>query len=132
MEDFTVQFAFSIGTFIAAMVVSYFGFVSKVNARLTKVEIQGEIFWKVVDPHLAAIIHSPHAERRDYLVDELLKDELPLQQLRELSCLLELAIAEEEGEKKLAAALLLARVESKIARGLASVTLKSRRSVNGN
>jgi hypothetical protein len=85
--------------------------IATLNTRLDKVANDGEVFWKVIGPHLANVIHSPKSVDRDELVERLThgtisKDELPV-----LIELLHKAIGKNEwtSEKKFAGILLLAR-----------------------
>lgn len=71
-----------------------------------------ELYMKVLDPHLAGIIHSPLHVRRDALVDRLVEGTLTVEEVHTLACELQQLLKEENNaDKKLAAALLLARVE---------------------
>lgn len=76
-----------------------------------------ELYMKVLDPHLAGIIHSPIHVRRDRLVDRLVNGELTPTEAKTLACELRDLLAQENNvDKKLAAALLLARVEWELAK----------------
>jgi hypothetical protein len=71
-----------------------------------------ELYMKVLDPHLAGIIHSPLHVQRDLLVDKLVNGVLTHDESMTLACeLKELLRQENDVDRKLAAALLLARVE---------------------
>ena len=73
------------------------------------------IVQKVIEPHLAKVLHSPIHVERDRLVDKLIVGNINLKEANELGVLLEQAIEEEENpDKRLAAAFLLARVQSRI------------------
>ena len=122
---------------VVAGIGGYFGFVMDTKTRVAKVEKDAEslnkkvdciddlqkqvsalqahndVFWKVLEPHLAAIIHSPTHKRRDLLVDKLVSCEITYEETKELEILLAEAVLENKDEsKKLAAALLLARARS--------------------
>jgi hypothetical protein len=123
-----------------AGLVAYYGFVVKVNGRIDKIEswIEGrkevvsaerinaletaihkaqsdnEIFWKVIEPHLANIIHSPIHRNRDCLVEKLVDGELTKTETYALVTELRMALDDPDwpADKKLAASMLLARVLS--------------------
>jgi hypothetical protein len=89
--------------------------LDEIKRDLGTIKGQSEIFWRVIEPHLAQIIHSPTHKRRDELVDKLVEDKINLTEAQELTQHLELAIQENHVEgKKLAAALLLVRTKNKI------------------
>jgi hypothetical protein len=126
-----VSVGFGLLTFFMTIAAGYFGFVNRVNAkfsksdeRLAKLEVANEVFWKVLDPHLASIIHSPTHKRRDELVDKLLDNSISYAELKELDCLLKIAVDEEKGDKKFVYLLLVIRVEVKLANSMAQDTLK--------
>jgi hypothetical protein len=126
-------FAIIIGGLIA-----YYGFVVKVNgrldkieswieqrkeilsndrlkemdARLSKLQSDGDVFWKVIEPHLANIIHSPIHRDRDTLVEKLVCGTLTGVETYALVTELRIALDDPDWppDKKLAGALLLARV----------------------
>lgn len=91
--------------------------ISSLNSRIDKIASDNEIFWKILGPHLAGIIHSPRSRERDELVDRLVHGE-PMSHLEmeKLIDLLDEAIYSDrwDGNKKLAGALLLARTKSKL------------------
>jgi hypothetical protein len=66
------------------------------KSQLDTMQAQQAVFWKVLDPHLADIIHSPIHRRRDALMEELFvkKERLSKDELCELKPMLEQAIAE--------------------------------------
>jgi hypothetical protein len=109
----------SIAISIIGLLITYFGFVQKgierqaiLENRLTKLETNNEVFWKVIEPHMAGIIHSPNHRERDELVDKLVKGALTENESVKLIFLLEENIRENhDGGKVLASALLLARVK---------------------
>jgi hypothetical protein len=108
-----VAIIISVVSVIVGWALIYFGYVVKTSTRLTKIETDNEVFWKVIGPHMADIIHSPEHTNRDVLVEGLNKGILNPNELAELACLLEQNISENHNEsKKLASALLLARVKS--------------------
>lgn len=118
--------------------VAYYGFVVKVNGRLDKIESwveqrkeilsndrlkemderlaklqsDGDVFWKVIEPHLANIIHSPVHRDRDKLVEKLVRGKLTGVESYALVTELRIALDDPDWppDKKLAGALLLARV----------------------
>lgn len=76
-----------------------------------------ELYMKVLDPHLAQVLHSPLHQIRDELVDRLVAGDLTPEAAQTLAVeLKELLAAEDRADKKLAAALLLARVEWDLAK----------------
>lgn len=96
----------------ATLLVVYFGFVTKTSERLSVLEAHHDIFWKVLEPHLAGIIHSPEHTDRDLLVDKLVHDAISDDELLELNDLLSEATTQiPQNDKCLAAALLLARTK---------------------
>lgn len=106
------------GISLLGLAISYFGFIMQITNRLTAVETRNEVFWKVLEPHMAAIIHSPMHKNRDDLVDRLINKTITLEQAEELICLLEENIKENHNEgKQLASALLLARTKGLIRGG---------------
>lgn len=110
---------------VLGLAAVYFGFVGKINdkidklsERVTKAETNNEIFWKVLEPHMAAIIHSPVHKDRDELVDKLVNNTITIVEADTLTCLLEKNISDNnDSTKKLASAFFLARVKSLVATG---------------
>lgn len=126
-------FAIIIGGLIA-----YYGFVVKVNGRLDKIEswietrkelrslekidhleecvhkmsADNDVFWKVIEPHLAKLIHSPVHRDRDALVEKLVRGTLTGVETYALVTELRMALDDPDWppDKKLAGAMLLARV----------------------
>jgi len=94
------------------MIANHFGYAVKTNGRLTRLEEQYKLFWAVIQPHLANIIHSPVHTRRDELVEKLVTENINEQELSELNRLLKECISNCETDgKKIAATLLLSRAE---------------------
>jgi hypothetical protein len=142
MDVQTVYFIVSIAALAAGAIVAYFRFVTKISSRVAAIEercknqcsllpklaadvaaitvqvahleSQNEVFWKVLEPHMAQIIHSPTAHDRDSLVDKLVNGDITRDEARELSQLLEAALARSDWppEKKFAGVLLLARTRT--------------------
>lgn len=89
------------------------------EGRLCEVEhdhardgVKMEVMWKVIDPVIAGVLHSPVHVDRDALVDKLVANDLTDVEADTLIGLLEMAVDEEENpHKKLAAAFLLGRTE---------------------
>ena len=121
---------------IVAVIATYLGLVQKQSqwkeeqdkknqewqnnllSRMTKVETMSDVFWKILDPHMASIIHSPIHMERDELVDRLVHNCLTISESEELIHMLEQNIREnDDNGKKLASAFFLARVKSLIATG---------------
>ena len=105
---------------IAGLLVFYLGIVTRQDKEIAEarkdiaiLQTDNSTFWRVVGPAMAGIIHSPTHKRRDDLVDKLVSNEIKPEELSEVVCLLQAAVAESTSDKKLAAALLLARAESK-------------------
>jgi len=97
---------------IVSIALVYFGFVNKLTDRLSKVEARTELFWVVLEPHLAGIIHSPTHATRDELVEKLVKKTITNDEILDLNQLLtEITQKGKPDDKYLAAALLLARVK---------------------
>jgi hypothetical protein len=85
------------------------------NERIARTEKDSEVFWKILEPHMAAIIHSPNHRERDELVDKLVAGTLVECEMKRTAELLEENIRENKDEgKRLASALLLARVKGLI------------------
>ena len=85
--------------------------ITTLNTRLDKVAADNEVFWKVIGPHLANVIHSPKSVDRDALVEKLTKGTIEPAELPTLIELLHKALAKDEWsyEKRFAGILLLAR-----------------------
>jgi hypothetical protein len=87
--------------------------LGQLNERTTRLEAESRLFWTVLQPHLAEIIHSPTHPRRDFLVDQFNETEMNNEELVELAELLDVNIKENcDTAKRLASALLLGRVEA--------------------
>jgi hypothetical protein len=114
---------------VLGIAATYFGFVmkmsdrqssfeTKVSERMAKVEANSDIFWKVLEPHMAAIIHSPIHRDRDELVDKLVHNCITISEASTLISMLEENIRENgDNSKKLASAFLLARVKALVTTG---------------
>jgi hypothetical protein len=103
---------------VLGLAATYFGFVIKISERMTKVETNNDVFWKILEPHMAQIIHSPTHQERDELVDKLVHSCLTIAGAARLVFMLEENIRENgDSGKKLASAFLLARVKALIATG---------------
>lgn len=85
--------------------------IADIQVKLAKIEQQNELFWSVIQPHLAEIIHSPDHKRRDELVDKLVSNQITDHELIELKSHLCQEATNGVKEKRLPSALLLARVE---------------------
>ena len=127
-----------VGSLIVAGVIGYYAFVVRMSSRITaietrcavhvetltrvgamsraleKVKADNALFWKVIEPHVAKIIHSPVHKTRDELVDKFIESRLTLAEALQLEEELREALQDPQisDEKRLAAALLLARVAS--------------------
>ena len=132
--------AIQVACILIGGLVAYYTFVVRVNNRLDKVEswietrkelksldkmahieevlhkieADNDIFWKVIEPHLANIIHSPLHKNRDNLVEKLIHGTLERKEVYSLVTELRMALDDPDwpADKKLAGALLLARVLS--------------------
>jgi hypothetical protein len=109
----------TVGPAIAAIVAviglagTFYKMMNSMTCRVTTLEAESRLFWTVLQPHLAQIIHSPNHPRRDYLVDRFNETEMSNAELTELAGLLDLNIKENcDTAKRLASALLLGRVEA--------------------
>jgi hypothetical protein len=91
--------------------------INQIQIEMAGVKKQQEIFWTVLQPHLAAIIHSPEHQRRDELVDKLISNNIDFDELVELEPLLYKEANNGVVEKRLPAALLSARVQILLTRG---------------
>ena len=138
MSLYTVMVIVQIAVVVIGGLAAYFTFVAKTGSRITAIETRCEscaeplkqvgelrdelarlradntIFWKVIEPHLGSIIHSPTSTRRDELVDRLSSGTLSRDELAELAAMLQGAVSHKDwgSDKRLAGALLLARVRS--------------------
>lgn len=86
--------------------------IANLNSKLDKLSNDNEMFWRILGPHLAGIIHSPRSVERDTLVDELVHGrDISEDDLRMLIALLGEAIESDRwtAEKRFAGAMLLAR-----------------------
>jgi hypothetical protein len=88
------------------------GLIPEMQQQLRDMKSGQDIFWKVLDPHLAGIIHSPVHYTRDVLVDKLLSRDITREECFILDVELENMLEEKDlpADKRLAAALLLARL----------------------
>ena len=82
--------------------------INDVEKEVERLKIQNELFWTVLQPHLANIIHSPVHVRRDELVDKFVKGAATHDELVELDPMLCDEIKEHASVE---AALLLAQVK---------------------
>lgn len=124
-----------IGIVVLAGIGGYYAFVLRISQRVTSMEGRCEahvetlqrvhamsdevqrmkadnaVFWRVIEPHLGNIIHSPKAQKRDSLVDKLIAGTIDPKEARDLVETLDTAIRTNgwPPEKVLAGALLLAR-----------------------
>ncbi len=88
----------------------------RIAERLTTLEGKYEIFWKIIEPHLATIIHSPIHKERDELVNKLVSGTIELGETKTLIPMLQALIEENHNDqKRLAGALLLIRATQKVA-----------------
>jgi hypothetical protein len=104
---------------VAGVFVAYFRQVIKISERVSCLESDNKVFWQVISPHLAQLIHQSSAPRRDELVERLTTgQELDRSELEELLVLLRAIVMDpaKAPEKQLAAALLAARTEQQITR----------------
>lgn len=89
--------------------------IATLNQRIEKVSSDNETFWKILGPHLAGIIHSPKNRERDELVDRFVHGgAMSYAEMDRMIDLMHEAIYSDRwtGDKKLAGALLLARAKS--------------------
>ena len=130
-----IDLAIQIGVLVVAGLGAYYGFVVRITARMTavetrckerctgtealrddiaKIKAETDIFWKVLEPHLANIIHSPTNRERDLLAAKLVAHTISKEEAVELCLLLEAALisTDWDGDKRLAGMLLLARAQS--------------------
>jgi hypothetical protein len=115
----------TIGTTIAALaaivglVAYYMRAVASVSERVACLESDNKVFWSVITPHLANLIHQSSAPRRDDLVQRFTDGKnLSREEMTEMMLLLQ-AVSEDPGRdpgKRLAAALLVAKAEMRINR----------------
>jgi hypothetical protein len=88
--------------------------MGSLNDEVQKLKTENTMFWKVIEPHLGQIIHSPVHKTRDELVDKLISGAIDRDEKAELIQRLRLALSNEDwpNDKRMAAALLLARTIS--------------------
>lgn len=111
MDNTLISIILGIATLTLTMILNYFAFVLKATSRIVKLESDHKIFWAIVEPHLAQIIHSPSHTERDELVQEYIEHKLPENKYPKLAVLLQDCINTcEDKEQKMAAVFLLARV----------------------
>jgi hypothetical protein len=118
METISLPILLTILGLMSTLLIAGFGFILKISERLTKVETNSSIFWKVLEPHMAAIIHSPNHKDRDDLVDKLVRGILTKAEAQTLVCLLDENIRENHNKVEVfASALYLARLQILLATG---------------
>ncbi len=110
MENSTVISLIAIGLTVIGFIFQYFGFISRLMERVTKLETKIELFWGVVQKQMIDIMHSPHTPELDLLLDELQDNCLNLEKAHKLKDLLSQQMTLDNG-KKMAVIFLLARVE---------------------
>src|ERR1035437_11167602 len=74
--------------------------VSGIDNRLSKMEAQNAIYFKTIDPFLAAAIHSPIHVERDSSMEKLEANELSDEEAKQLEQELENSLQEEKNGKK--------------------------------
>lgn len=92
--------------------------ISVLQTDVAGIKKQNDIFWKVLEPHMAQIIHSPKSVDRDTLVDELVSGTITTDEARKLAEMLEEAVQNNKTwtpEKRFAGVLLLARTRTLLA-----------------
>lgn len=94
--------------------------IAKTNERVARLETENKVFWTVVQPHLAGIIHQSVAPRRDELVERFVTGEgfLTDEEWAEMILLLQKDASDSSRDpaKRMASALLAARAESVFSR----------------
>ena len=88
--------------------------IEQVRRDITHLQTQNDIFWTVLQPHLAKTIHSPEHKRRDELVDKLVEGTITDREMMELEPMLCAEANNGVEYKRFPAALLLARVKQLI------------------
>ncbi len=103
---------FALAVTIAGLAWQYFCVIVGINSRLTALETKTGLFWTVVEKNLSEMLHSPHTEEMDTLLEKLSQDHaLSKQEAHQLGNLLELQLRQEPmSPKKLAIVVLLGRV----------------------
>lgn len=94
----------------------YFGFVSKIQVRLARLEVKTDLFWGLVEDKLSDVLHSPNAPDKDILLGKLKDKSLSRQEVVDLRGILE-AESHEPKKQKLSIAyfLIITRLEILIA-----------------
>jgi hypothetical protein len=113
----TVSTLLTIVGIIVPSVGTLIGFTVKLCSRVSRVEEQLKLIWKVLDPVLADTLHSPAHVERDTLVEQFVNgDRLDKNRAQRLAMLLqEAAHQEEDPAKRKAAAVLGQRLEMVLA-----------------
>ena len=118
-------------TAVVSVVAFYFRQFGRIAERVAKLETDNLVFWRIMEPHLANIIHQDVAPRRDALVERFVTGQpMDRDELVEMDALLHMLLEDttESPAKLLAAALLAVRVEQEIAhRGIPSAGEYARR-----
>lgn len=106
----------SISLTVMGFLFLWFGVVSRILQRLTKVETRGDLFWKIVEDKMVEVFHSPEHPRRDELMDRWRDKQLGLEEAIELRLLVNHAFDLTNGDdpRKMAAALILGKLEQDI------------------
>ncbi len=86
--------------------------------RVTRLETKIEIFWKTMEQTMVNVLHSPHTPEFDKLLETLSNASLNMIQAERLKVLLldEVKTANVGNSRKIAASILLARIEQVILR----------------
>ncbi len=73
---------------IAGVLTTYFGYVTKQNERITRIEERTNIFWKAFEIRLADMLKSPTHLAKDILFDKFKDNSLSLEETETLRTML--------------------------------------------
>lgn len=101
---------------LIAFFYMYFKETADIKTRLTALETKVQPFWNWVDKELPKILHSPHTPEFDKLLEkyEDASDEMTLDELTRLECILREEISKTAKEKILLYVLMLGSLNSYI------------------
>jgi hypothetical protein len=98
---------------ICGLLFQYFGVITRILERLTRIETKTDLFWKCVESGVVTMLKTyPSKVAKDVLLDKMVHNELALQEAQELRTILcEEMKPKENGAERLAYVLALARLE---------------------
>jgi hypothetical protein len=63
------NFAIALGAIDATILLALFSYVLKISTDTAALKRDMAVFWKIMEPHLGNIIHSPHTPDEDELIE---------------------------------------------------------------